>query len=497
MGAVSGATSEMERETSRSVSRIAALAVVFAIAPAWESIRLTALANTDIWWHLRTGLWILQNHAIPHAGVFSQYSSAQWVDSSWAFDAFLGLAYKAFGLRSFVLALMGFKLAFAVITYRLARRSGAAFWMAVLLSLIAQYVTPGLQPTSASVSVLFFAVELLLIVRAMRTGSVRTLYWLPLLFIIWANLDVQVVSGLALLVPFAATSLGEALLDRFQITTKRTRPPLPFQPVGIVSVMCALCTLVNPYTLRIFIEFGNTLYSSAGFRYFAEMKAIAFRRPQEFAFMLLVMAAYLAMGRGRRLGVFGFALMIASTLLGFRIQREAWIAVLASVVAISVGFSEEETAEGEVAFKPGIFVAALAGMILLISAIRIPSDSVLLSRIGQQFPVQACDYITRNHLPAPLFNTYSWGGFLMWDLPDYPVSIDSRVGLYGDQILGHYFDLIAGKVRLDSDPTFAAAQTILLERQSGMAKALARIPALSAEYRLVYSDEIAAVFVRQ
>jgi hypothetical protein len=82
-------------------------------------------------------------------------------------------------------------------------------------------------------------------------------------------------------------------------------------------------------------------------------------------------------------------------------------------------------------------------------------------------------------------------------MPGYPVAVDGRVDLYGDEILTHYFQVITGKVRLETDPTVASARTFLLERQSGMADALIRLPALSSQYRKLYSDDLAAIFVKQ
>ncbi len=398
------------------------------------------------------------------------------------------------------MVLMGFKLAFAVITFRLARCSGARFWIAVLLSAVAQYAAPALQPTSSSVSVIFFALELLLIVRALRIGSVRSLFWLPILFAAWANMDVQVISGLALLLLFTLASFCELALKRFQAgVVGEYAAAVPLRLVIIVFGASGIGILCNPYTFRVFSEFAHTLYSSAGFQYFAEMKAMAFRRPQEFLLMLLVMAAYLALGRRRRaFGIFGFVFLISATLLAFRIQREAWIAVLASITVICAALSAESM-QGEETFPKfmNLISAAIVGLLFFIAAIRIPTDSVLLNKITPNYPVKACDYVVTNHLPPPLFNTYSWGGFLTWYLPAYPVSIDSRIGLYGDEALGHYFDLIGGKVRLDTDPAFSTARTILLERQSGIAKALAEIPALNANYQLAYSDEVAEVFVKK
>jgi hypothetical protein len=131
----------------------------------------------------------------------------------------------------------------------------------------------------------------------------------------------------------------------------------------------------------------------------------------------------------------------------------------------------------------------------VIAAFCLPGQKRLMDKMNPYFPVKACDYIRENRLPQPLFNAYIWGSFITWYLPEYPVTVDSRVELYGNDMLAEYFDIIGGKKLLESEPMVAHAGTLLLERQSAMAKALTNLPTLSAQYRLVYSDDIASVFV--
>ena len=116
-----------------------------------------------------------------------------------------------------------------------------------------------------------------------------------------------------------------------------------------------------------------------------------------------------------------------------------------------------------------------------------------MARISESFPVRATDFIRQNRLPQPLFNSYFWGGFLTWALPDYPVVIDGRLDLYGDSVNIPYFELTWAKIRLESHPDFAQAQTILLEADSPIAQALATLP----NFRVVYRDEQAVVLVRE
>jgi len=186
--------------------RIVTLIVLLSAAGIYESKDLSALAGSEVWEHLRTGIWMLENHAIPRTGLFSQYSNLAWNDSNWVFDFLVAAAYKFLDLRAIPILLMLLKTGVAVVTFLLAYSGRRDFWKAIALSALAQYVISGLQPLPYVLSVLFFAVELQLL-ASLRSGSVRRLYWLIPLFVLWANLHIQFVAGLALLALFLIASL--------------------------------------------------------------------------------------------------------------------------------------------------------------------------------------------------------------------------------------------------------------------------------------------------
>jgi hypothetical protein len=490
------------RSLAVSIARIALLVLVFSASAVYESARLSAFSNTEVWLHLRTGLWILQNHAFPRSGLFSQYPHLPWMATSWGFDVLLTAGYKLLGLRAIPLLLMILKMALAVVIYLLARSARAGFWPALVLCAIGQYVIVDLQPTPASISIVCFAIELLLLIAARRSGNGKLLYWLPLLFLFWANVHLQFVMGLVLLALFCvAVGLESRLRDANVRWLDSRIHPLPLRTVGVVASLSWIATFLTPYTFHLLTSAYRALYSDVAFQYFAEMRSMSFRRPQDFALMLLVMGAFARLGRNRRIQLFELAALMAGTLVAFRIQRDAWVAILPAIAIVVSGFRverDESLSRPEPSLRWEKSVAAgMLAAVLMITAFRIPVREALMSEISGSFPVKACDYIAQNHLPAPLLNAYAWGSFLTWYLPDYPVAIDARLDLYGDEVLGRYFKVTGGSERLDADPTLASARTILLERQSGMAKALTNLPALSAQYRLVYSDNLAAVFVRQ
>jgi hypothetical protein len=482
--------------------RLLALTSLFTAAAVYEGAHLSALATPEIWVHLRTGIWILQNHSIPRTGLFSQYSNLPWNDSSWGFDLLMADTYQLFGLRAIPILLMLLKVALALATFQLARAGRTNFWGAMVLSAIAQYVISGLQPLPYVFSILFFALELRLLVRSRQTGVASHLFWLPLLFVFWANLHIQFVAGLLLLGLFGIAVALEEIFRAHRVTWFSERVlPLDLKQVGIATFLSLLGTFVNPYTVHPLPAAFKVLYSPVGLEHFTEMSAMSFRRPPQFVLMLLVMMAFLALGRLRSLMLFELTALIAATVVAFRIERDGWLAVLTAIAVISSA-SILKPADSECPVRTlhsleQTWAAALATVVLVIAAVRLPGPKTLMDNVSRGFPVKACNYIRQNHLPQPLFNEYSWGSFLTWYLPEYPVEVDSRIELYGNDILTSYFDVVGGKQLLESDPMVARAGTLLLEQQSAMAKALATLPKLKSQYRLVYSDDLASVFVPQ
>src|SRR5262249_36191382 len=55
--------------------RVGLMVLLFSCAAVFEAIELkslSTLSNSDNWGHLRTGIWIIQNHDVPRTGIFSQ-----------------------------------------------------------------------------------------------------------------------------------------------------------------------------------------------------------------------------------------------------------------------------------------------------------------------------------------------------------------------------------------------------------------------------------------
>lgn len=495
--------------------RIVTMVLLFATAGVLEARNLTSLstlANADIWWHLRTGLWILQNHALPHAGLFSQSPNSPWIATSWTYDLKLAIFYKLFGLAAIPIFSISFKVGLAIVTFLLAGGRRGNFWAALIVSAIAQYILAAAPATPRCGSILFFGVELLLLLESRRCASLRLLFWLPPLFLVWANLDPYFVYGLALLLLFLAAVLVENVLH-----SGAPHPPLAPNPdavnlaptnLAMIAAASAIATIITPYFYRPWRVFFSTVFSAAN-PYLPDYRAPGFRQPQDYLLLLFVMSAFLALGMRRSRDPFLIALLAASAALSFHSQRDLWMVVLAASavlgqninrhdsVILSAGIAGRSSAitESKGPYFRHIFVAAALAIFIvgMSAAILIPhGPEALLAKVSQNYPVAAADYIREHRLPQPLFNAFEWGGFLTWYLPKYPVAIDGRIDLYGDDFIVACSRVMSVEARYTDFPAMANAATIILPPSAVMAQALSTLPA----YKVAYSDTVATVLIR-
>jgi hypothetical protein len=90
-----------------------------------------------------------------------------------------------------------------------------------------------------------------------------------------------------------------------------------------------------------------------------------------------------------------------------------------------------------------------------------------------------------------MYNSFNWGGFLIFNLREQPVSIDSRGNAYSDDLIARSVSTI-NAVGWQEDPDLSRANFALLERSAPLAAALDGDP----RFRLAYQDRLAVVYVR-
>lgn len=459
----------------------AVLLGLFTIAAVIESVRLsslTSLSGADLWWHLRTGLWILQNHALPHNGIYSQSADLPWIAASWAYDLLLAIGYKLLGLAVIPGLLMLFRAALGLVTFMLAGGLRGRFWTAVVLSGVAQYILAAFQPTPAYCSILLFGIGLLLLFKARTLKQEKLLFWLVPLFFAWANVSPEFVYGIAALLLFV---LARTIEQNGKVSGSA--------PLALGASIAA--TLFTPYFYGAWGSFLHGVTSTAN-EHFPDHLAMRFHQPQDYLLLLLTMTAFLALGLRRSRDLFQVLLLVGCASLSFYSQRDIWLVTLAAiaVIADSVRAEAPDLNANLVSAKWAMIATAI--LLIAVFALLVPHRrDAQLAKASGTYPVAAANYIREHRLPQPLFNSYEWGGFLMWDQPEIPVAIDGRTDLYPDDTYMTYSKVMNADLPYTVYPAFVQARTILLPRHSIIAEALSAVPA----FRVVYQDEVSTVLV--
>jgi hypothetical protein len=224
-----------------------------------------------------------------------------------------------------------------------------------------------------------------------------------------------------------------------------------------------------------------------------ELQPLNFRAYSHYMQLLLCAAAFFFVGRQTKVDLFKLVLLAIASAVAFRTLRDAWFLCISATACIADSLADEAKDEAKETWLERIGVAAAVALALLLFAGSTDFNRRGLDRAISGFlPVNAANYLLRNPAPGPLYNTLDWGGFLIWYMPDYPVAIDGRTDLYGDELNERFFKTANGAPSYANDPYLNQAGVVILQKGASLVQFLGVDP----RFRLVYQDKLGLVFVR-
>ena len=461
------------------------------LIPAYQA--MLPIEDPDIWWHLRTGQWVVAYGHVPIQDPFSMFGAGKpWIAYSWLFEVLVYGLHRNFGLTGLVAFTVMMSLVIGLTIHLLLRRSRLPFAAEVLLlAVIFASLKPLLSPRPWLFTILFTAIELQLIFNLRRSWKVLTALVLPLLFVLWANLHIQFVYGLAIL----GFLTVESMIHRF---AKSGLPQNDSDALAVTHSLlllgsCLAATLVNPYHYRVYLAILEYVTQSGAFQNISELHPMFFRSLADWLVLALTLTGAFVLGWQRRWNIFFLALFVTSACFAFRARRDAWFMALV-VAAIVSEFASTKMASEYFDFTKERVAAVILGLLLCLyglSHLRAVSEDSLAKAVQLHFPAQAVKFIRSNHLAGPIYNSLDWGGYLIWSLPEFPVAMDGRTNLHGDERIASSLATWNGSTAWAKDPELLQARLIIAQK----GKPLTHLIRGDPRYRLVYEDNTAAVFV--
>ncbi len=487
----------------------------------WTGLYLLAVVRAvnphmdfDLWWHLRTGESIVKQHHVPLTDEFSRHgleTDQPWVAYSWLFEILTYGIYQLFSLPGIVLFRLALALMVAIAVHWFVAKREPRFKVAAL---IVGAILLTLQPLMSERPWMFTMLFSLLLLDGLldwRAGRTSRRYWLfPPMFALWANLHIQFVYGFVILGIACVAPLGDWLVAWWRSrrtygdgtpnseSTIANAFSRPWYRLLLVTGMCLLATLVNPYGYRLYqvvVEYGTQWVPLAIVN---ELQPLAFRSLQDYVMPALAFVALFFFGRRRQWSFFEVLLIVAATWFSFRMKRDIWFMALVAVTLLAPGPTVSATGEEDLEkwrFAPSFRQVVFLAVMLLVSAcitwhIRIPDEDAIEDQLVADYPVAAVFFLKATHMQGPMYNEFTWGGYLIWHLPELPVSIDGRTNIQGDARMLQSHVTWSGLPGWDRDPELFTSGLVLGEARAPVTSLMRNDP----RFALVYEDRRAVIF---
>jgi hypothetical protein len=399
----------------------------------------TLLQDSDSFWQIKIGQWILDHGAMPTNDLYSfTRTGAPWISTSWLSQVMFAFSYAQWGWTGpVILTAVGMALSVAILVHLLDAQIEAprAVLFAMLAMLLALHHVLA-RPHILALPVMVAWVGLLMAAADRRSAPSWT--WLPLMAL-WANLHGGFVLGLALIGPISLEAVEHAEKG------KRLQLFLRWVLFGIGALVASCCT---PYGWK-------TLMGATGILGLGELLSVIFEwMPANFATFTAFEGALLgliALGYYRGLvlsapRIFLILFLTWSALTHVRsIDAFAFLVPLVLAKPLGEMFGRPPADAAGADRWPARYLTVLGA--LMIVAASWTSTSLYMNHhrftfTMTQTPVAAVDLLEKLGVQR-IFNAYQFGGYLI--SRDIPVFVDGRAELYGEKFVMDFFKATEGK----------------------------------------------------
>ncbi|MBI4516394.1 MAG: hypothetical protein HY699_11335 [Deltaproteobacteria bacterium] len=443
-------------------------------------------ADNDLWGHLRFGQAIIAAAGVLRHDPYSYtVPGAPWMNHEWLSQVLFAGVYAAAGdtgLWCLKLAVGLATLALLLVRVRRERVESPWVWGPVALLVIA-VLARGLAMRPQIFTYLGLAVLLAGCDRRARPRG--ELLWLPLLFVLWANLHGGFILGLVVLalVAAAAAVVGPAA-----------------EPARALAalLLATAATVVNPYGWRLLAYIAGELTVEHPITEW--QPATAGDASQTTFFVLLALFVLTLPWARWRARPWEIALAIGCAVMALRHQRHTPVFALTAAVAVTAQLAAAVrrrpwrvpalSAAAQRALAAGLIAIALAQVALQTK--RLVADRFHVVFDPRDYPTEAVRALAASGVQLNLAVPLDWGEYVLWHLaPRVKVSLDGRFAtLFPPAVVRDNFAFFAGGAGWQRLITAYPTDAALVPR--AMPCPIRQHPG----WLRVYGDGVAEIFAR-
>lgn len=489
--------------------------------------------DPDFGWHLKVGEEISLSGEIPRDNHYNYTYQGGWVDHEWLSDWAVYQVYETWGYEALVVVFSLIALlAFLLLHWQATRQVRKTHFLTIaslqLLGVIASLPHLGVRIQE-------LALLLIVIILSLLWHYERRQQYLPLLVLVplmflWANLHASFLLGFFLLFSWLGVQLFKKILitSRWHWMVDKESVPTKSSLIVFLSFVTAslLATFYTPYRLE--------LYSFlSGYRDKAYLNLIQEWLPQyifpfhynQILFLALVVVALGLYLKERWETKKSFAwwrifLAVVFIILGIKSRRHFPLLVIVSLPLLLQVYSPLFLAVKErlVGWLKPVFLVVLFLAALTPWLTFQPIDNPF-SAFCAEYPCGAAEFLRSRpeYLNDRVLNSYGWGGFLIYVLPEQKLFIDGRLpqvkfgehtfieeyfsffqdeAMIAQKLLEHKIELVVipaqDKIRTLSrlDRLFLMTKTKQLKSRNRLHEYLEK----QEDWTVVYNDGVAKIY---
>jgi hypothetical protein len=398
-----------------------------------------------------------------------------------------------------VIAGLVLALTFALLARFMVRRGGDPL-LAYLISMTAAVLTAGHWLARPHLFTLLLVVILL---DLLDRDSPRPVWPYVPLFVLWANLHGGFSYGLILIGAFLTGDLLEAWTAG--PGTVRIQRLASARQRALALGLALVSTLANPHGIALLTHVGGFFGNSSILRQTNEFQSPDFHTINGKLFLLMLLAVIAALASSRRRPSWSWLLVIlGNTAMALISQRNVELFALTALPLVALHVDAQWRAlpifgRARAVFQreyrgsySGLAAGVVAGVMIGLGLAhgRVAGVQLVQDQFDPHvFPAAAAERGRAAHLSGPIFNQFTWGGWLLHEWPEMPVFIDGGTDHYGEALFDQYIQVwnldpgwrdVLGKWKI---------RWVLVDPRSRLAYQLVREPG----WGVWYCDSVAAL----
>lgn len=496
------------------------LASFFAFIAVVTSFKI--FLDDDVFWHLSTGRFIVQNGYIPSADVFGfMTSGTKWIPFEWGWDVTTYLVYNIAGFYSLsIFRTLIVMAAFAIIIYVLWRNE-ISLSLIVLFSVLLVFSSLGrfsIRPQV--VTYLFFILILYIFYRFKNNykGKKSFAVILPVIFLLWANMHMGVLLGLAVFGIFVVSEEIEYFFIR-----KKTKPDedkIKNKYLIYSFILSIIALLINPH----FIETYLYALRHSEMQMLEEINewkspfsdpAVSFYYVKIYIFFLFtgVIILYYSAKKKELFPALLYVVIGIYTVRGLRFISD-YMFIIFVFWMVALGFLFRKTSINNTLNK--LPVKAVITLLLVFLIVKASDDSLYKDYLNNHFretglavndryfPKAMFDFIKKENIDkigSKPFNNLKIGGYFIWNFPESKNFIDSRN--LSDKVYAVYKDIDLKKPGFGNlleksgiDYVIYSTPYLTINASEIRRNIVSYLSTDTADWKLIYWDDISFLFVR-